>query len=181
MPSAICVWQRPRRTAAKHISPEYVLEDRKVDIRLPGKGNSHSHGARPVHLTITMIKWIRTSMLAIKIYLSARFILFFCTRRGLYTTCMHCITRQRYMYALYNSITIHVCITRCMARGRRLPSREACHQTHKQDVQHRRKRHLFNLLYSLLYGNWSRSFTTSRGLNRKDRRQVRHRSEGHPF
>ena len=29
---------------------------RKVDVRLPGKGNSQSHGARPVHLIITMIK-----------------------------------------------------------------------------------------------------------------------------
>jgi hypothetical protein len=28
---------------------------RKVDTRLPEKGNSNSHGARPVHLTITMI------------------------------------------------------------------------------------------------------------------------------
>ena len=28
---------------------------RKVDARLPGKGNSNSHGARPVHLIITMI------------------------------------------------------------------------------------------------------------------------------
>ena len=25
------------------------------------KGNSNSHGARPVHLVITMIKWFRTS------------------------------------------------------------------------------------------------------------------------
>jgi len=40
--------------------------DRKVDVRLPGKGNSNSHGARPVHLIITMIKWIRTSRLSIK-------------------------------------------------------------------------------------------------------------------
>jgi len=32
-----------------------------VDVRLPGKGNSNSNGARPVHLIITMIKWIRTS------------------------------------------------------------------------------------------------------------------------
>ena len=32
----------------------------KVNVRLPGKGNSNSHGARPVHLIITMIKWIRT-------------------------------------------------------------------------------------------------------------------------
>ena len=43
---------------------------RKVDIRLPGKGNSNSHGARPVHLTITMIKWTRTSRLSIKKSLS---------------------------------------------------------------------------------------------------------------
>ena len=39
---------------------------RKVDVRLPGKGNSNSHGARPVHLTITMIKWIRTSRLSVR-------------------------------------------------------------------------------------------------------------------
>jgi len=40
------------------------------DIRLPGKGNSNSHGARPVHQIISMIKWIRTSRLAIKNSLS---------------------------------------------------------------------------------------------------------------
>ena len=28
-------------------------------VRLPGKGNSNFHGARPVDLIITMIKWIR--------------------------------------------------------------------------------------------------------------------------
>jgi len=28
----------------------------KVDVRLPSKGNSNSHGARPVHLIISMIK-----------------------------------------------------------------------------------------------------------------------------
>jgi len=39
---------------------------RKVDVRLPGKGNSNSYGARPVHLIITMIKWIRTSRLLIQ-------------------------------------------------------------------------------------------------------------------
>ena len=33
---------------------------RKVDIRLPGKGNANSHGARPVHQIISTIKWIRT-------------------------------------------------------------------------------------------------------------------------
>ena len=38
---------------------------KKVDVRLPGKGNSTPHGARPVHLIITMIKWIWTSRLSI--------------------------------------------------------------------------------------------------------------------
>ena len=42
----------------------------KVDVRLPGKRNSNSHGARPVHLIITMMKWIRTSRLSIKNFLS---------------------------------------------------------------------------------------------------------------
>jgi len=43
---------------------------RKVDVRLPGKGNSNSHGARPVHLIILMIMWTRTSRLSIKNSLS---------------------------------------------------------------------------------------------------------------
>ena len=38
----------------------------KIEIRLPGKVNSKSHGTRPVHLIISMIKWIRTSRLSIK-------------------------------------------------------------------------------------------------------------------
>ena len=46
---------------------------RKVGVRLPGKGISNFHGARPGHLIITMIKWIRTSRLSIKKSLSARF------------------------------------------------------------------------------------------------------------
>ena len=40
------------------------------DIRLPGKGNSNSHGARPVYKNISIIKWIRTSRLSIKNSLS---------------------------------------------------------------------------------------------------------------
>ena len=43
----------------------------KVEVRLPGKGNSNPHGARPVHLIIMMIKWTRTSRLSIKNFLSA--------------------------------------------------------------------------------------------------------------
>jgi len=43
---------------------------RKEDVRLPGKENSNSHGARPVHLIITMIKWTRTSRFSIKNSLS---------------------------------------------------------------------------------------------------------------
>jgi len=49
---------------------DIAQKPRKVDVRLPGKGNSNSHGARPVHLIITMIKWIQTSRLSIKNSLS---------------------------------------------------------------------------------------------------------------
>ena len=42
----------------------------KVDERLPEKGKSDSHGARPVHIIITMIKWIRTNRLSVKNSLS---------------------------------------------------------------------------------------------------------------
>ena len=38
---------------------------RKVDVRRPGKGNSNSHGSRPVHRIITMKKRTRTSRLSI--------------------------------------------------------------------------------------------------------------------
>ena len=39
---------------------------RKVDVRLPGKGNLNAHGARLVHKIITMIQWIWSSRLSIK-------------------------------------------------------------------------------------------------------------------
>ena len=48
-----------------------VLRVRKVDVRLPGKGNSKSHGARPVHLIIKMINLVRASTLSINNSLSA--------------------------------------------------------------------------------------------------------------
>ena len=37
-------------------------------MRLTGKGNSNSHGARPVHPIITMITWCRTSRLSITLW-----------------------------------------------------------------------------------------------------------------
>ena len=37
---------------------------------LPGKENSNSHGAKPVHQIISMIKWIRTGRLSTKNSLS---------------------------------------------------------------------------------------------------------------
>jgi len=49
---------------------EGLGRSRKVNVRIPGKGHSNSHGARPVHLIITMIKWIRTSRLSIRKCLS---------------------------------------------------------------------------------------------------------------
>ena len=36
------------------------------DAKLPGEGEWNSHGARPVHLIITMIKWIWTSGLSME-------------------------------------------------------------------------------------------------------------------
>ena len=39
-------------------------------MRDGGGGHSNSHGARPVHQIISMIKWIRTSRLSIKNSLS---------------------------------------------------------------------------------------------------------------
>jgi len=47
----------------KGLSHHQLLSHRKVDVRLPEKRSSNSHGARTVHLIITMIKWIRTSRL----------------------------------------------------------------------------------------------------------------------
>ena len=55
-----------------------VAQHRKVDARLPGKGNSKSRGARKVHLIITRMKWIRTRRLSIKNSLS----LVVCRRPG---------------------------------------------------------------------------------------------------
>jgi len=34
----------------------HLIPNRKVDVRLPGKRNSKSHGARPVHQIISIIK-----------------------------------------------------------------------------------------------------------------------------
>ena len=45
---------------------ELPSTSRKVGMRLPGKGDSKSHGTRPVHQIISMIKWIRTSRLIMK-------------------------------------------------------------------------------------------------------------------
>ena len=48
------------------VSLRVSTDSRKVDVRLPAKGNSISHDARPVHQIITMMKWIRTSRSSIK-------------------------------------------------------------------------------------------------------------------
>ena len=53
-------------------SPQFffVCSSRQVDIMLPGQGNSNSHGARLIHQTISMIRWIQTSRLSTKNSLS---------------------------------------------------------------------------------------------------------------
>jgi len=51
---------RRRTTAGILVKGTVLIFTRKVDVRLPGEGNSNSHATRPVHLIITMTKWIRT-------------------------------------------------------------------------------------------------------------------------
>jgi len=68
--SASCVPFSSGSAGAKLNTHAFASASRKVDIRLPGKRNSNSHGARPVYLIIKMIKWFRTSRLSIKNSLS---------------------------------------------------------------------------------------------------------------
>ena len=58
----------------------FSIGSRKVDIRLPGKWNSNSHGARPVH---QKHRWIRTSRLSIRNSLSFYRAPPTCSHRGL--------------------------------------------------------------------------------------------------
>ena len=48
----VCDRERDRMRSTRFVPP---CEHRKVDVRLPGKRHANSHGARPVHLTITTI------------------------------------------------------------------------------------------------------------------------------
>ena len=66
----LCRCQGDRRLVPACLQKVVCRQADKVDVRLPGKGNSNSHDARPVHLIIPMIKWIRTSRLSIKNSLS---------------------------------------------------------------------------------------------------------------
>ena len=78
--SPLRIWDRVHEHAStpshftflvEHVAEHHIeMLTRKVYVRLPGKGNSNSHGARPVHLIISMIKLIRTNMLSIKDSLS---------------------------------------------------------------------------------------------------------------
>ena len=52
----ICAIFARQRSAAE---PPILAGHRKVDIRLPGKGNSNSHGARPVHQIISISQVLR--------------------------------------------------------------------------------------------------------------------------
>ena len=54
------IYRRTREPFRVYFKP------RKVLVSLPGKGNSNSHGARPVHPIISMMKWIRICRLSIK-------------------------------------------------------------------------------------------------------------------
>ena len=54
--------------ADSRFSPGLPPEWKKVDVRLPGKGNQNSYGERPIHLIITMFRWIRTSRLSTRTF-----------------------------------------------------------------------------------------------------------------
>ena len=58
--------KKKQKKKKKHFLCGSAFGVRGVDVGLPGNGNSDSHGARSVHLIITMIKWIRISRLSIK-------------------------------------------------------------------------------------------------------------------
>ena len=71
--AAILVVPRTTYAASSHVlAPRFDAAEvsRKVDVRLPEKVNSNSHGARPVHLVIAMIEWMCTSKLSTKNSLS---------------------------------------------------------------------------------------------------------------
>jgi hypothetical protein len=53
-------------TKKNNVRMSAVIASRKVDVKLHGKGICNSHGARPVHLIITMMMWTRTSRSSIK-------------------------------------------------------------------------------------------------------------------
>ena len=55
-----------RAVHCRHDPRQVLLSCRKVDVRIYEKGSSNFHGARPLHLTISMITWTRTSRLSIR-------------------------------------------------------------------------------------------------------------------
>ena len=60
----------PHSATAYHLSPNKRKGTRKVDVRLPGKGNSTPVAQGRSTKIISMIMWTRTSRLSIKISLS---------------------------------------------------------------------------------------------------------------
>jgi len=50
-------WSRTEKAHMPLLSElDMYRTTRKVDVRVPGKGNSNSHGARPVQIIHTMMK-----------------------------------------------------------------------------------------------------------------------------
>ena len=64
--------QQVMSPSQQQVNATFSLRFGKVDVRLPRKRNSNSHGARPVLQSISTIKWIRTSSLSINKSLSQR-------------------------------------------------------------------------------------------------------------
>ena len=106
-------WFREPESPSGVGSGEVGEGPRKVDIRLPEKGNSNSHGARPVYQIISMIEWIRTSRLSMKNTLSG---LGSCGRRAARDRCMFCTP-----YAPTPPHPTHLSLCRFVSLCRSLP------------------------------------------------------------
>jgi len=61
---------REREPPRSNTRESFRKRVRQIGVRLPGEGNSDSHGARQVHLIFTMIKMIRTSRMSLQNALS---------------------------------------------------------------------------------------------------------------
>ena len=99
----LLLWEYSHKITTSYKVPP---ASRKVAIWLPGKENSNSHGARPVHQIISMIKWIRTSRFSLKNSLSTTCFGVLRTASKPQTSYM---VRATCIYTVWKKLWSHVC------------------------------------------------------------------------